>query len=193
MEGHGDLLQAQRKAGRREEKTKLISPGESAVNQTAEDAILPPPPQSLANGDVVLRLDRIVPGDPSRNYVPYYHFRIIRGDGTDVGHINFRVGDTEHIRRFAGHIGFQIAEPHRGHGYAGQACRAIMPLLRTLYESVLITCDPSNAASRRTIEKLGATLLDEIATTVDSSGQHFQHTKRRYIWTPGADSATTAE
>jgi tagatose 1,6-diphosphate aldolase len=193
MEGHGDHLQAQRKTTRREKETKLISSRESAVNQTIEDAILAAPHEPLAYGDVVLRLDRIVPGDPSRNYVPYYHFRILRLDGTDVGHINFRVGDTEHIRRFAGHIGFQIAELHRGHRYAGQACRAIAPLLRTIYKSVLITCDPSNAASRHTIEKLGAAFLDEIATTVDSSGQHIQHIKRRYIWTPEPGTATTAE
>jgi tagatose 1,6-diphosphate aldolase len=163
------------------------------VNQATEHAILPAPPEPLSYGDVVLRLDRIVPADPSRNFVPYYHFRILRGDGTDVGHINFRVGDTEHIRLFAGHVGFQVAESHRGHGYAGQACRAIAPLVRSLYESVLITCDPSNAASRRTIEKLGATLLDEVATTVDASGHPVQHTKRRYIWTPETEAATTSD
>jgi predicted acetyltransferase len=163
------------------------------MNQATKDAPLPAPLQPLAYGDIVLRLDRIVPADPLRDFVPYYHFRILRGDGTDVGHINFRVGDTEHIRLFAGHVGFQIAEPYRGHGYAGEACRAIAPLVQSLYESVVITCDPSNAASRRTIEKLGATFLDEIAATVDASGHHIQHIKRRYIWTPEPDSATTTE
>ena len=49
----------------------------------------------------------------SAGLVPYYHFRIIDVDGTDVGHINFRVGDTEHVRVSAGHIGFEIADVFR--------------------------------------------------------------------------------
>ncbi len=146
---------------------------------------LPVPPESLSSGEVVLRLGQIVPGDPSREFVPYFHFRIFSPEGSDVGHINFRIGDTEHIRVCAGHIGFGIAEPFRGRSYALQACHAIAPFVRSVYEAVTITCDPDNFASKRTIEKLGAEFVGEVA--VPSHDPHYQRgsrTKRRYRWMP---------
>ncbi len=145
----------------------------------------PVPPEILVSGEVVLRLGQIVPGDPARDFVPYFHFRIFSTAGPDVGHINFRIGDTGHIRVCAGHIGFGIAEPFRGHGYALQACHAIAPFVRSVYEAVTITCDPGNFASRRTIEKLGAEFVDEVA--VPRHDPHYQRgsrIKRRYRWTP---------
>jgi len=149
------------------------------------EEMLPSPPESLANGEITLRFSHIVPGEPSHGFVPYFHFRIIIADGSDVGQINFRIGDTEHVRVCAGHIGFEIIESFRGHGFAFQACRAIAPFVRSVYEVVTITCDPDNWASRRTIERLGAELVDEVAVPADDP--HYQRgsrTKRRYKWTP---------
>jgi predicted acetyltransferase len=123
-------------------------------------------------------------GEPSRGFVPYYHFHILTADGLDVGHINFRVGDTEHVRICAGHIGFEIAEAFRGRGYVLQACRAMAPFVRSIYQTVTITCDPDNLASRRTIESLDAQFIDEIAVPVhDPHYQRGSRTKRRYRWT----------
>ena len=112
-----------------------------------------------------------------------YHFRILAADDLDVGHINFRVGSTEHVRVCAGHIGFEIREQFPGHGYAFQACRAIAPFVRSVYDSVTITCDPDNQASRRTIERLGASFTDEVP--VPEHDPHYQRgsrSKRRYRW-----------
>lgn len=148
-------------------------------------SLLPTPPDDLHSGDVWLRLDRVVPGVPSLGHVPYYHFRILVADGADVGHINFRVGDTDHVRSFAGHIGFGVLESCRGHGYAFQACNAIAPLVRSIVETVIITCDPENIASIRTIERLGATFIDEVA--VPPNDPHYEQGsrfKRRYVWVP---------
>jgi predicted acetyltransferase len=150
----------------------------------AEESLLNPP-ETLSSGDVLLRFVRVMPGEPSRGFVPFYNFRILAADGSDVGHINFRVGDTEHIRVSAGHIGYEILEPFRGHGYALQACRAIAPFVRSLYSAVTITCDPDNHASRRTIERLGASFIDEVS--VPPNDPHYQRgsrLKRRYTWTP---------
>jgi len=143
------------------------------------------PPDTLSFGEVSLRFVRVIPGDPSRDFVPAYHFRILISDGSVVGHINFRVGDTEHVRVCAGHIGFEILESFRGHGYSLQACRAIAPFVRSVYDAVIITCDPDNQASRYTIERLGAGFTDEV--TVPPHDPHFQRgsrTKRRYRWVP---------
>ncbi|HTL17135.1 MAG TPA: GNAT family N-acetyltransferase [Patescibacteria group bacterium] len=149
----------------------------------ANVCLLPPP--NLAYGRVKLKFDRLMPAEPSRGFVPYYHLRILTCDGQDVGHINFRVGDSEHIRVTAGHIGYHIMEHFRGHGYALQACRAIAPYVRHFYSVVTITCDPDNHASRRTIEKLGARFVDEIE--VPANDPHYEkgaRKKRRYLWTP---------
>jgi len=146
---------------------------------------LPIPPNDLAFGKVRLRFDRILPGEPERDFVPYYHFRIVTVDGIDVGHINFRVGETEHVRLCAGHVGFEIAPATRGHGYALQACHAIAPFVRDVSGAVIITCDPDNTASKRTIERLNATFVDEI--DVPPHDPHYQRGSRRklrYTWKP---------
>jgi len=146
---------------------------------------LPVPPEGLSSGEIVLRFTRVVAGVPSRGFVPYFHFRIVARDGSDVGHINFRVGDTEHVRVCAGHVGFEIAESFRGHGYALQACRAIAPFIRSIYPSVTITCDSDNAASRCTIERLGAEFIDEVVVPgPDPDEDPTPRIKRRYRWTP---------
>jgi len=146
---------------------------------------LPSPPGGLHSGGVILRFAHTVPGDPERDFVPYYHFRIIVGADFDAGHINFRVGDTEHVRMYAGHVGFGIAEGHRGNGYAGQACIAIAPLVQRFYRTVVLTCNPENMASRRTIERLGAEFIEEV--DVPPSEPMYKNgvrVKRRYAWTP---------
>ena len=149
------------------------------------DNELPPPPEGLTFRDVRLLFIQLIPGDPARSFVPAYQFRILLADDTNIGHLNFRVGDTDHVRLCAGHIGYGIQEPFRGHGYARQACQAVAPFVRQFYETVTITCDPDNLASRRTIEKLGASFLDEVPVSPDDP--HYQRGsrfKRRYSWTP---------
>jgi tagatose 1,6-diphosphate aldolase len=146
---------------------------------------LPAPPAdlALAYGRVSLRFSKILPGDAAKGWAPGYHFRILNPDGTDVGRINFRVGDSEHVRLIAGHIGYEINEGYRGRGYALQACRAIAPFVRKFYASVIITSDPENIASVKTIEKLGAEFIDEVPIPPDDA--HYlrgSRTKRRYSW-----------
>ena len=142
-----------------------------------------PPPRLSAN-DVTLRFVETRSGDSARGLVPYCHFRIVHNDA-DVGHINFRLGDSQHVLLAAGHIGFAIHEQFRGHGYALQACRAIAPFVRSCRASVIITADPDNAPSIRTMEKLGAEFLDEVDLTPDDP--HYQRgstRKQRYRWPP---------
>ena len=147
--------------------------------------MLPIPPNNLTFDQVTLRFVRMLPGDPAFGGVPAYHFRIWLADGLDVGHINFRVGETPHILVCAGHIGFEVRETCRGHHYALQACRAIAPFVRQLYPAVTITCDPDNAASRRTIERLGAQFVDQVPVPPgDPQYLRGSREKRRYAWEP---------
>ena len=147
--------------------------------------MLPPPPTTLCADEVRLRFVEIVPADPARGFVPYYHFRILTQDGSDVGRINFRVGENEHIRLCAGHVGFEIIAAKRGQRYALQACRALAPFARLVCGTVTITCDPENLPSKRTIEHLGADFVDEVAVPINDP--HYvrgSRTKLRFRWTP---------
>lgn len=72
-----------------------------------------------------------------------------------------RISDTPDICNCIGHIGYNVYPPARGAHLAERACRMILPLARTHGINPLwITCNPDNIASRRTIERLGAELVE---------------------------------
>jgi tagatose 1,6-diphosphate aldolase len=144
----------------------------------------PLPPQVLKGEGLDLHFDRLVPCAPNdRGFVPFYYFRIVINGATQVGHINFKVGDTDHIHHCAGHIGYEISEEHRGNAYSFHACNALAPFIRTIYDAVVITASPENPASIRIIHKLGCQFMDEIKISAPEpayiKGKRF---KRRYRW-----------
>ena len=62
---------------------------------------------------------------------------------------------------FGGHVGYAVAPEHRGRGYATEILRQAVARLATLgVDRVLVTCDPENIASARTIERCGGVLED---------------------------------
>jgi predicted acetyltransferase len=115
-------------------------------------------PDVLANDQVQLRLRVTESAEDSIWKVPTYRFDIqLRHTAEKVGHINLRVGDTEVIQFYVGHIGYGIDKPHRGHHYAESACRILRPFARKNgLQTIWITCAPANIASKRTLERLGA-------------------------------------
>lgn len=119
-------------------------------------------PGRLADGDLELVLYERYWGAPSTGRVPAYRFQMtLAGGGPVVGVINLRVGTTEDIVLYAGHIGYAVQPDRRGHHYAARACRLLLPLAR-LYrlDPLWITCNPDNWASRRTCELAGAVLVE---------------------------------
>ena len=114
-------------------------------------------------------------GDPARGWVPSYHFwmKIHPQDGTlppipIAGGIGLRVGTNDEIRRYAGHVGYHVYPPARGHHYAERACRMLLPLAAAHGIGELwITVNPDNFASRRTCERLGARLVDTVLIPSD--------------------------
>ena len=144
------------------------------------------PPLSVVSNNMTLRFTEITPGDIEKGFVPGYHFRILYGaDRIDVGHVNVRIGDTPHVTLCAGHIGFFIEERYRGNGFAYQGCMALSGFVSRVLGEAIITVDPDNIASRRTIEKLGADFLDEVL--VPPCDPHYargSRIKRRYLWRP---------
>ncbi|MCH2547995.1 MAG: GNAT family N-acetyltransferase [Alphaproteobacteria bacterium] len=123
---------------------------------------LPPAPDKILHEKVHLLSRKVVPENKEKGLSPYYHFRIHLLDGADIGHINFRIGETSHIINTAGHIGYEIKPQFRGHSYSYYACLAILPFVKSMYSSIILTSDPDNIASIKIIEKLGSTYLNEV-------------------------------
>ena len=124
-------------------------------------------PDNLRSGPVRLRYEHTIPAQPDRGKVAYYHFKILNEKETIVGHINFRVGDTRHVTLCAGHVGFEVLPNFRGNSYSYSACLALAPFIRRHYERIVLTADPANKASKRIIEKLGTSFIDEIGIPAD--------------------------
>ena len=142
-------------------------------------------PCELISGPAHLRFEKAVPVIPGGELVTYYHFKILNEENLVVGHINFRVGDTNHVKMCAGHVGYGIIENHRGNHYSYHACKALGPFIRQHYEQVILTADPSNQPSLRTLEKLGARFIDVMEVPQDDPAyKDGASRKRRYEWRP---------
>ena len=145
---------------------------------------LPPSPEKLSNDRVSLLLHTIIPADTKAGLSPYYHYLIYLPNGIEVGHINFRIGDSRHILYTAGHIGYAIHSNFRGNALSYYACLAIFPLVRSVYSSIILTCDPENSASIAIIKKLGGTYLNEVEVPPnDPAYTRGARIKRRYLLT----------
>ena len=111
----------------------------------------------IDGGDMTLSI--IEKKEGSRMNLPYYYYGILVG-GAHVGKISIRIGDNFHTY-YNGHIGYEIDEEARGHGYARRACELVLSVARAHGMSRLyVTCAEDNAPSYRTIEGLGGSLLE---------------------------------
>jgi len=115
---------------------------------------------TFEDSDLRLVLDFIGPHEVHK--VPTHHFRMVHATtGEEMGTIRLRIGSTPHIQRYAGHIGYAVHPPFRGHRYAARAVRLVLPLAHELgIDPLWITCDPENIASRRTLELAGAEFVE---------------------------------
>jgi RimJ/RimL family protein N-acetyltransferase len=96
--------------------------------------------------------------------VPARFYRMMNPAGEHIGNINLRLQSTPHVVRYAGHIGYDVHPEHRGHHYAAQAVRLLIPVAQQhRIDPVWITCDPENTASRRSCELAGAEYVETVA------------------------------
>ncbi|MCI5773501.1 MAG: GNAT family N-acetyltransferase [Erysipelotrichaceae bacterium] len=77
-----------------------------------------------------------------------------------VGICDLRFGYNEELY-YAGNIGYSVFMRYRGNHYAYKACLLLLDIAKQHQMPKLwITCSPDNIASRKTIEKLDAQLLE---------------------------------
>ena len=114
----------------------------------------------LTQENITLQLDRAQEGSDQKGYVPAYHFYIIdKNTGKKAGRCDLRLGHNERLY-YGGNIGYTVFPDFRGDHFAQKACRVLFKLAKAHeMEYVLITCDPDNIASRKTLEGLDGELL----------------------------------
>jgi predicted acetyltransferase len=127
-------------------------------------------PGRLVDDDLQLVLTDAFSGNSTRNLAPAYRFRMTRTDqGIGMGEIELRIGNTPHLRLYAGHIGYEVYPSYRGHHYAARSVRLLLPLARRHdLGTVWITCNPDNYASRRSCELAGFEFVEIVNLPPDS-------------------------
>jgi len=80
-------------------------------------------------------------------------------DGVILGSIRVRLGGNAYIENVIGHVGYETRSSARGKGVAKFMLSHVQNTLLT--DSVIISCDPTNIASRKVIESCGAEFLNE--------------------------------
>lgn len=100
--------------------------------------------------------------DPLPGYVPQTDYWLI-AEGVYAGRISIRHRLNDMLRRFGGHIGYEIRPSMRRKGYGTLQCKLGLERAWAMgLKRVLITCDDDNIGSIRIIEANGGVLQDKI-------------------------------
>ena len=112
---------------------------------------------TISDGEIALRIFQKYQGDDE--LLPFYYYDICVSD-IAVGKISVRIGNNYHSY-YNGHIGYEIDKAYRGNNYSHKACKLVFQVAKAHgINELIITCDESNIASFKTIEKLGAELIE---------------------------------
>ena len=122
----------------------------------------------LFDDEIRLVLQKTVDGNAEKEWLPAYHFFICDRHGNEMGVCDLRIGHNAKTY-YGGNIGYRIFEPFRGHHYAGKACLLLCELAKKHgMNYLMITCNPENAASRKTCEYVGCRLVEIVELPQDN-------------------------
>ena len=94
------------------------------------------------------------------DHVPCTERWMVDGD-VYLGRISVRHGMTALLYVWGGQVGYAVRPSARGRGHATRALALALPVCADLgLDPVLVTCDSTNPASRRVIERNGGVLED---------------------------------
>ena len=103
--------------------------------------------------------------DERKGRVPSHTWLTVRqSDGRVVGIVNYRPSPlTDFMLQYSGNIGYCIRPSERRKGYAKEQLRLTLEECRKAgEEKVLVTCDPVNIGSEKTILANGGVLENEV-------------------------------
>lgn len=130
---------------------------------------------TLDISDIYLRLESVAAADDERGLVPSRHYIICRAvDDEPVGECSLRLGhngkEGYYSTYYGGNIGYEVYPEFRGNHYAAKACVILLDEARTLgMEYLLVTCNPDNFASKRTIELVGFAFIEDAEVPVHNA------------------------
>jgi len=112
-------------------------------------------------GYLTLLLRMQAGGYPTPEFVPMDSY-FIEANGRVLGEMYIRHRLTPYLEKIGGHIGYKVRPSCRNRGVATAALRlAIKRLTEIGVERALVTCNATNAASIRVIEKCGGERIED--------------------------------
>lgn len=119
---------------------------------------------TISDAEITLKFSQKYQGDDE--LLPFYYYDIIISDSI-VGKISIRIGNNYHSY-YNGNIGYEIDKEYRGNNYSYKACKLVLQVAKAHdMDELILTCDESNIASYKTIEKLGAELIEIVKPPED--------------------------
>jgi tagatose 1,6-diphosphate aldolase len=115
----------------------------------------------LDDGEIHLKyVSKYKDNDPDGWGLSYVYDVIVNDSNRIVGRCDVRLGQSKTLD-LAGHIGYTIYVPYRGHHYAAKACLLMFKqATRLKIKDLIITCNTDNLASYRTCELAGCEFVE---------------------------------
>lgn len=85
----------------------------------------------------------------------------LSGSNLKVGKCDLRL-KNDGFMYYYGNVGYNIKESYRGHHYAYYACKVLFKIAKEEFgmKELIITCNPDNDASYKTLKRLGGKLVE---------------------------------
>ena len=113
---------------------------------------------NISSEKLSLKITQKYAGD--NEMLPFYYYDIFDLNNNCIGKISIRIGHNFHSY-YNGNIGYEVFKEYRGCGIACAACRMVLDVARSHgMDYIILSCDIDNIASYKTIERLGASLIE---------------------------------